>query len=199
MTRRILFLAVLLAIFRRHKRSTRARLLPYPKKCFTASCPILTAYTPPPRSATRRGICMSSRKAALTSAGLILKFTITPTARPPRACSTRLPAGAMDRRRWLHYIGRSRKYLRFGLLDCDPQCYWRTFRTHAHGARRMEPDRARDFHVSGYLSPGIAEDSAGNFYGTSYNYGSDLRIHIPAGARLQRLDRERDPHLLRRR
>jgi uncharacterized repeat protein (TIGR03803 family) len=27
------------------------------------------------------------------------------------------------------------------------------------------------FAVSGYLAPGIVEDSAGNFYGTSYNYG----------------------------
>jgi uncharacterized repeat protein (TIGR03803 family) len=27
------------------------------------------------------------------------------------------------------------------------------------------------FTVSGYLAPGIVEDSAGNFYGTSYNYG----------------------------
>jgi len=39
----------------------------------------------------------------------------------------------------------------------------------AHGEWKLAV--LETFSVSGYLAPGIVEDSAGNFYGTSYNYG----------------------------
>jgi hypothetical protein len=39
----------------------------------------------------------------------------------------------------------------------------------SHGAWNLTV--LETFSVSGYIAPGIVEDSAGNFYGTSYNYG----------------------------